>query len=159
MEEIWKTVEGFENYQVSNKGRIRNLNYGNLGYCKILKQGNNESGYALIQLHKNGKRYQRKMHRLIAKEFIPNPNNYPAIHHKNEIKDDNRVENLEWCTQKQNMEHSFGKKIVGTNIETGEKIYFNSVSSTKEAGFEFRAVSACCNNRRKTHKGYTWRFY
>ena len=102
-EEIWKDIPGFENkYQVSNIGHIRSLNYKRTGKCKIMKTPIDNTEYLQITLCKNNKKYKYKVHQLVALVFIPNPNNYPQVNHKNEIKTDNRVENLEWCTPKYN---------------------------------------------------------
>ena len=89
--EQWVDTYGY--YQISNLGNIRNKNTN-----RILKQSTNAKGYKIITLHINKKRVTYRVHRLVAEAFIPNPNNYPVINHKNGNKMDNRVENLEWCT-------------------------------------------------------------
>lgn len=74
---------------------------------KELKPHQDGSGYLFVMLSKDGVRKQPKLHRLIAENFIPNPHNYQVVNHKNGIKTDNRIENLEWCTQSDNIKHSF----------------------------------------------------
>lgn len=113
-EEIWRDIEGYEClYQVSNLGRIRSLDryvdrYTN-HLIKVFRKGRlleshlDKDGYLLVTLCKNNKVKLCRVHRLVAEAFIPNPNNYPIINHKDEIKDNNCVENLEWCTHKYNL--------------------------------------------------------
>ena len=97
--EIWKDVEGYEDlYQVSNMGRFKRDH--------ILKTVLQPTGYLNVCLCKNGKCKTYRAHKLVAKAFIPNPNNYQVINHKNGNKQDNRVENLEWCTTSYNSWHS-----------------------------------------------------
>ena len=88
--EEFKLIKGFENYSVSNLGNVKN-NKTN----RILKQDNNK-GYKLVKF--NGK--NKRVHRLIAEAFIPNPDNKPCIDHINNIRNDNRIENLRWATNK-----------------------------------------------------------
>ena len=100
MEEIWKDIEGYENkYQVSNLGRVKSLNYNHTKKEQILKCCKTGAGYTLVNLC--GKMFL--VHRLVAKTFIPNPENKPCVDHINTIRDDNRVNNLRWVTHKENM--------------------------------------------------------
>lgn len=108
-EEIWKPIEGYEGlYDVSSLGNIKNI----ITY-RILKPVRNGYGYLRVFLRKNNKTFTLKVHRLVALAFIPNPKNKPQINHKNGIKSDNKVSNLEWSTAKENSKHSF--KILKNN--------------------------------------------
>lgn len=116
MEEIWKDVVGFEGrYKVSSLGRIKSLKReihcsdGRVFTRKemFFNNINTVSGYYTFSFHKEGRLYTRKLHRIIAEAFIPNPENKPYINHKNCVRTDNRIENLEWCTHKENMQHAF----------------------------------------------------
>lgn len=98
--EIWKDLPEYEGlYQASNKGRIKRNNH-------LIKPVIQKTGYLNVSLCKNGISKTCRVHKLIAKIFIPNPNNYQSINHKNGNKQDNRVENLEWCTQSYNNWHA-----------------------------------------------------
>lgn len=95
--EKWIKIDGFTNYSVSNKGRIRNDITG-----RIMKLRLHKNGYVQIGLRQNGKLKMLSVHRLVATAFIPNPLQLQEVNHKNEIKTDNHSENLEWCTRKYN---------------------------------------------------------
>lgn len=107
--EVWKKVVGYEEYhEVSNYGRVKFLGYNNgnvkNGYPKILKQffPNNRGCYWLVDLYKNGKSKHKRVHRLVAEAFLPNPDNLPEVNHKDENKKNPHLDNLEWCTRKYN---------------------------------------------------------
>lgn len=108
--EIFKDIKGFEGlYQVSNYGNVKSLERvieDNNGYYikkeKILTPTINSSGYYHTILRKDGKSIGVYIHRLVAEAFIPNPNNYKQVNHKDEDKTNNKVDNLEWCTPKYN---------------------------------------------------------
>lgn len=120
MEEIWKTVSECSNYEVSNYKRVRSLipcKNGKPPY--ILKIFISKTGYYVVNLHINGKGRTRKLHRLYAIEFIPNPNNYPQINHRDGNKLNLNDDNLQWSTQKMNAHHAFRTglipKVLGQN--------------------------------------------
>lgn len=101
--QIWKDIPGYEGkYQVSNTGEVRSLNYNGTRKSKVLKQGTDKDGYKRVHLYKNGKNKNYLVHRLVAQAFLPNPNNYPIINHKDENPSNNYYKNLEWCTYEYN---------------------------------------------------------
>lgn len=126
MEEVWKDIPGLEGYYKCDKlGNILSLNYNKTGIQKILKPNKGDRGYYSVQL--KGKIYT--VHRLIAKTWIPNPDNLPQVNHKDENKLNNRVENLEWCTAKYNINYgtciqrsSAAQKGFQHSLETKQKI-------------------------------------
>ena len=107
MIEIWKPVKGFENYEVSNLGQVKSLNYNRTKEAKILRLCKNKDGYLCVHLHKNGKGYAKKVHRLVTAAFIPNPEGKTEVNHIDGNKTNNRVENLEWATHSENMHHAW----------------------------------------------------
>lgn len=110
--EVWKDVPGYPLYKASSLGRVwvseretehkKGCNFRRVKKAMILNQYKSPSGYMRLSIQ----RKQQFAHRIIALAFLPNPNNYPFINHKNGIKSDNSVENLEWCTHEQNMKHA-----------------------------------------------------
>lgn len=114
--EEWKYIEGCPHYQVSNLGNIRfdglaKNKYGHFHKpMKILSQRTKKNGYRLVSLEINKETKSFNVHRLVAKAFIPNPENKETVNHKNGIKTDNRVSNLEWMTNKENCRHYANNK-------------------------------------------------
>ena len=107
MKEEWKDIKGYEGlYQISSFGRVKSLNYMHKSVSKYLSLAIMSSGYVYVLLYKEGKRKMYRVHRLVAEAFIPNPNNYKEVNHKDENKQNNRVDNLEWCTR--NYNHNYG---------------------------------------------------
>lgn len=99
MIEIWKDVVGYEGlYEVSNLGHIKSLWFNK----EKLLTPINSKGYYKVHLYKNGKLKDYSIHQIVAKAFIPNPNNYPGINHKDEVKTNNHADNLEWCNDAYN---------------------------------------------------------
>lgn len=156
-DEVWKEIKGFEAYQVSNLGNVRS--------CRILAQGIQSKGYPNVSLCTNGKRKTINVHRLVAVTFIPDPEGLNIVNHKNEDKTDNRVENLEWCTQQENVRYNDahtkrGKKVYQYTLDLDlVKIwdcgaqaveYYPSLSSP--------GISQTCTGKRETHGGYIWSF-
>ena len=108
--EIWKDIEGYEGiYQVSNMGRVRSCPWGKI---KILQGTKLSNGYIRVHLNHNGNHEYRLIHRLVAKAFIPNPDNLPQVNHKSEVKTENFVENLEWCDAQYNSNYGTCRKRV-----------------------------------------------
>lgn len=112
MEEIWKSF-GYEDYKVSNFGRIKSYKYDK-EHGKIMKPYKDTKGYLQIDLQLDGRKRQNRkhfaVHRLVAQAFIPNPDNLPQVNHKDENKENNHIDNLEWCTNEYNATY-------GTHVE------------------------------------------
>ena len=89
---------GYPNYTITDDGRVFSLNYHKEGYKKEMKQRNNKKGYKIVYISSHSKDKSFFVHRLVALTFIPNPYNLPQVNHKDENKSNNRVENLEWCS-------------------------------------------------------------
>lgn len=110
IEELWKSVKEYPSYEVSNMGNIRNIHTN-----KCLKQMKDIYGYLRVNLvykDENGIKKRRKVqvHRIVAKAFIPNPNNLPQINHIDEVKTNNVIDNLEWCTQYYNSNYGTARR-------------------------------------------------
>ena len=117
--EIWKDIEDFEGYyEVSSLGRIRNSRTGLLRRFSL--QGNHK--YYIVNLWKNNVSYSRLVHRIVAKAFIPNPNNKPQVNHLDKNGLNNDISNLEWVTCSENHLHAFKNGRVGSKSRLGEKI-------------------------------------
>lgn len=118
--EQWKDIEGYEGlYQVSSLGRIKSLKAwrGNkykslyINVEKIIKLSKEKSGYLKVVLHNKNKKQNKRVHRLVAEAFIPNPYNYKCINHKDCNKENNNIDNLEWCTQRYNVVHAINNDL------------------------------------------------
>lgn len=120
--EVWKTIKGIEHlYKVSNMGNVKSfLRNTQDGY--MLKLTHDKDGYLLVSL---GRKYRVKVHRLVMQTFVENPSNKSDVNHINGIKDDNRVENLEWSSHSENQLHSFR---IGLNKNIGTNHYYNLLS-------------------------------
>ena len=171
MKEQWRTAiydgEIYEDFEVSNLGRIKSLNYRRTGKAELMTPSENTDGYFKVNLRKNGENKTCYVHRLIAQTFIPNPENKPEINHIDEDKTNNRVDNLEWKWHKDNINH-------GTHNERSAKARSKPVlqfsltgdficewSSTMECGrngFNQGAVAACCRGKLLQYKGFLWMY-
>lgn len=183
--EQWKEVKGFDLYEVSNLGRVRSKNMvsrnGSGDYVKrgrILRAFDNGSGYLKLHIGKGKDKKGVYVHRLVAEAFIPNPESKPFVNHIDNDPSNNNSENLEWVTHQENMDwmNAQGRAtrtkewldhlheaqveqytaVVGTCIETGEKLFFEKLNGVSERGFQPSCVSCCINGKAKQHKGYRW---
>ena len=107
MIETWKIIEEYPNYMISNLGNIKSLNYKRTGKEQLLKQNINGRGYCYVNISINNKYKNILIHREVAKAFIPTNNEKLDINHKDGNKQNNCVDNLEWCTRSQNIQHAF----------------------------------------------------
>ena len=159
MNEIWKDIQGYEGlYQVSNLGRVKSLRRD-----KILAPKKNWDGYLRIQLWRNNKNVFVSIHRLVAQAFIDNLENKPFINHKDGDKQNNYVENLEWCTQKENIYHAQKMGLSKTNgckkvlcVELN-KIFNSASEASRWLGFTGNVVHKAARKCKKSG-GYTWRY-
>ena len=162
MKEIWKPIQGWETYyHVSNKGRVKNIKTGKL--LKITKDSRN---YYRVRLHSDGMDKTIRIHRLVGIHFLSNPDNFEEINHIDENKQNNRVDNLEWCSRKYNVNfgsrtvrqaQNVSKPIVQSSI-AGEVISrFPSISeAAKQTGFAVSSIGMCCRGHRKQACGFQW---
>lgn len=177
MEETWTDINGFKGlYQVSNFGKVWSVRSQ-----KLLKQGE-AKGYLQVTLNKKGKSKTCRVHRLVAFAFLPLMQGKDCVNHIDENKQNNNVNNLEWCNHYENNHHGTrsirvsnrmrnsekvksGRKIaskklsipiIGVNICDGSKIKFKSMVEAKNHGFSYGCISECVNKKKKTHKGYKW---
>lgn len=181
--EIWKDIKGYEGcYQISTWGRVRSLDrfikckLSHTGRCikkgKLLSIGYNKDGYIQYFLSKNSCTKTNLVHRLVAEAFVPNPNNFPEVNHKDEDKTNNRVDNLEWCTREYNV--NYGTMIervkkANTNGKCSKILYqynlngnlikvWPSVSEAGRNGFNRTAILNVCSGLSQTHKKFIWSY-
>lgn len=182
MIEIWKPVVGFESlYEVSNQGRVRSLSKTitrsdgktRTYYGRVLRKRLDQKGYVTVILCDRGKQTCRKAHRLVAEAFIPNPYGLPFVNHKDEVKDNNFVENLEWCSAKYNSNYGTAQKRRSKTITNGAKAvpviatlpdgteeYYPSMSEFGRVCNKPHSasnISYVINGKRQTAYGRKWR--
>ena len=160
--ETFVEIEGFENYEVSNLGKVRNIKSG-----RVLKPSLNNNGYLRLFLCENNKRKHLYLHRIIATAFIDNPEEKPCVNHIDENKTNNDLSNLEWCTVRENLIHGTRtkraaekcfKKVIQLDLNDNVLNEFESIKQAgQKTGALARNISSCCNGKRKSAGGYKWR--
>ena len=188
--EEWRDIEGYEGiYQVSNLGRVKSLtrlgSNNRIFYGTVRKPVIDKNGYCIVTLCKDGKTKNQFIHRLVAQTFLPNIDNLPVVNHKDENKQNNCVDNLEWCTVKYNTNYGtsierrkdkrrgikMNKEIVSRIAEKHKKpvgmfkngTFIRKFDSATDAvkennNFKIMSISAACNGRIKTYRGFEWKF-
>ena len=173
-DEHWRDMVGQEGlYLVSDYGRIKGFPNRKKPYIHILKVHRNRDGYCSCYFRIDGETKSRSIHRLVALAFLENPNKYPVINHKDENKENNTFENLEWCTQKYNCNYgTFKEKKSKAAVERGwthpvnkytlEGVFVCSYKSIVEASKADHAnvtgISNCCNYKMLSANNYTYRY-
>ena len=160
--ETFVEIEGFEKYEVSNLGRVRNIKSG-----RILKPFPNRGGYLRHKLYGYDKKKNLPLHRIIATAFIDNPDEKPCVNHIDENKLNNDLSNLEWCTVRENAIHGTRtkraaekhfKKVIQLDLNDNVLNEFESMrQAERETGVSVGNISSCCNGKTKSAGGYKWR--
>ncbi len=132
-----------------------------------------KTGYLQVSLSKNGKSNTLKIHRLVAQAFIPNPNKYTEVNHKDENKENNSVEILEWITHQENINYGTHNQRMSMSLtnhphkslkilqyDSNMKLIkiWDSINECKRFGFSSGNICSCCQGKRHTHKGYIWKY-
>ena len=166
--EIWKNVKGFGGkYQISNFGRLKSVRIckkGSLAFVKerILKGKTDKDGYIEYGLYDNENKKNRyfRAHRLVAEAFIPNPKNLPLINHKDEVRDNNNVSNLEWCTPEYNARYSLSRSVLQIDINGNIVKEWESATEASKCGFDRSTIRKCCRGVKhfNSHKGFIWKY-
>lgn len=197
--EEWRDIEGYEGlYQISSEGRVKSLKRiarnNHTVDSKIRKPKIDKDGYCCVSLWIDGVSKEYFIHRLVAQAFVSNPENKPCIDHINTDRTDNRVENLRWCTHKENTNNPISReKFLHNRYKVEGERRISIYKPTKEAvakmaekhkkpvgmykdgnlikrfdsaadaerednNLKFMSISAACNGRLKTYRGYEWKF-
>lgn len=165
MEEIWKPIEKFEKYLISNLGRVYSTKRN-----QFIKGTPDKKGYIRVRFYEKGKNYTCKVHRLVAQAFISNPDNLPQVNHKDENKANNCVNNLEWCDNSYN--YHYGTRIERTIIANTNKettslpvlcietniIYPSINEAERQTRVSQQNISKVCHGKRITAGGFHWKY-
>lgn len=160
--EVWKNF--CEGYQVSNKGRVKSVKNGRE---KLLAVRPMHKGYLQVHISVNGKARMLRVHRLVAKAFIPNTENKQEVNHINGIKTDNRVENLEWCTPSENVRHAYesgrhgtrAKAIVQCDMQGAQiKEWDSATEAERHTNISHSSIAKVCRGKARQAGGFRWRY-
>lgn len=176
--EIFKQIDGFEGYEISNIGRVKTLDRILIRKSKLgldfeyrmkgrfLKLKTDKDGYKNVTIFANKKEYTFKVHRLVAMAFLPNPENLPIVNHKNMKVDDNRVENLEWCTYSYNNSYQGAgrRRALKTALPIAAYkdgvlvgIYPTSYDAARVFNCTSENIRMNCRGKNKTAKGHVFK--
>lgn len=186
--ENWRDIEGYEGlYQISNIGRVKSLertvpNYNQTGFTnsfkrikeRIMKTKKDRKGYLYVELYNNGKSKVFKIHRLVAMMFLSNVDNKPQVNHLDGNKENNCVDNLEWCTNIENQRHAWytglqkpkfsennpkAKKVLQYDLQGNFIREWNCMMDIeRKMNISHTSISLCCRNKVENIKGYIWRY-
>lgn len=176
--EKWKPVKDFDGYYISNLGRVKSTRSFKGTQELILNGSFNQQGYKTITMMRKKKVYTKTLHRLLANAFIPNPNKLPCINHKNGIKTDNKIDNLEWCTYSHNNKEAYKMGLkepawtnnFGINHPNSKKVNqydkngnyiktWDCISDVQRVmNILVTSIVNCCNGYSNSAGGYKWRY-
>lgn len=172
--EEWKAIPGYEGlYEVSNTGKVASINYNGTGERKELKPVKGHHGYVKVRLYKDGVWESKRLHRVVAVAFVPNPGGLPEVNHKDEDPANNAADNLEWCTHKYNCRYGtrierqrksmtngkLSKAVIATLPDGTEEEYPSMAEASRLLGCSQGHISDACRGKLETYyHGRRWRY-
>lgn len=154
-----RKIKGYDDYYIDEYGNVYSLKSR-----RYINQQKGKDGYYYVNLCKNGERKRIAVHRLVATHFVENPLELPIVNHKDENRENNEFNNLEWCTEKYNTNYGnarakHAKKVskAVVCIETGE-VFSSQKEAGKIKGITYRHICECCKGKKQTCGGYHWRY-
>ena len=146
-------IKDYDNYFINNYGTVYNK------HLKELRKEKTKGGYLRVTLYKNGKQKHFLIHRLVAQAFIPNPKNLPEVNHIDKNPVNNKVDNLAWCTAKENSRWSKSKPVIMYYPNKKDKKIFSCIrEAEKETGINNSSISRCCKGKQAKAGGYKWEY-
>lgn len=170
---IWKPLRGFDGYEVSNRGGVRNMNWRSPGRVRELHPCYDRDGYMMVCLTVNGHQKNYRVHRLVAMTFLPTENMENLhVNHKDENRANNCVENLEWVTCAENNNYGYHNKRMSTSKRNRRSIpveqydlqgnliavWPSAHEVKRKLGFDHAMIARCCTHRAQTGYGYRWEY-